>query len=95
MAETTTDGQIVKHDSLDFPDGDVVLSVTDNVGLQHVFRVDRVFLSRHSKIFAGMFSLPPSSIAVNEQHDGVPLVQLVGDKLDGVADLLNMMYNSA
>ena len=80
---------MLKH--LYYPDGDVALSISDGRG-QHIFRVDRIFLSRHSSVFAGMFTLPFSSTC-NELYDGVPLIRLVDDDVDGIIDLLQFMYD--
>lgn len=83
-----------RHSTLYFSDGDVVLSVDSADGIQHLFRVDTVFLSRHSTVFADILSIP-SSPAANETYDGVSLVRLVDDDAEGVEDLLKFMYNPA
>ncbi|KAI0791169.1 hypothetical protein C8Q75DRAFT_61827 [Abortiporus biennis] len=54
------------------------------------FRVDSIFLSRHSPVFKDMFSIPrPPAL---ETFDGAPLVRL-SDSANDVEKLLNALSN--
>ena len=94
MKDTSIDQEreIIRHPTLYLPDGDVVISV-ESASVQYLFRVDKVFLSRHSKTFAQMFALPEPP--TGEIHDGVPLIPLYGDDPEGIAGLLTFLYNPA
>lgn len=88
-----------KHATLYLEDGDIVLSVDRNARESEppnrlLFRVDKIFLSRHSKVFADMFSLPALPNG-HELFEEVPIVRLVGDESEGVEDLLKLLYNPA
>ncbi len=86
------------HESLWFPDGNVVLA-TDSF----LFKVHKSFLSSYSSVFRDMFELPnvDGSIAgqsesgagiVSEMLEGLPLVILAGDKGEDVVHLLRAIY---
>ena len=86
-----------------FPTGDIVLCAASTCSIpgfkderreEHYFRVDTVFLSRHSPVFADMLTFPPVADGV-EMYDGAPLVRLVGDDASAVRDMLDFMYNPA
>ena len=82
----------IRHPTLYFNDGDIVLSTETADKKTLLFRVDKIFLARHSKLFADMFALP-SVPGVHEEYDGVPLVRLIGDESKGLEDLLGFIYN--
>lgn len=96
MAEIAVDNanQIEErwHPSLYFADGDIVVSaVSKDKSYIEFYRVDRVFLARHSTIFKDMFVVGESNLDM-EQYDGVPKVHLPDDAED-VAGLLSAIYD--
>ena len=93
--QDTTQPHIRRDDTLYFDDGDVVLSAKQTYARnpdldREVFRVDKLVLSRHSPVFAGMFKFPAVP-GVNEEYDGVPMVQLDEDS-NSLRELLTFMY---
>ena len=81
--------------TLYFEDGDVALSLEDKDDdgpVTRIYRVDKVLLSRHSSVFAGMFSLPENP-GGNEKYDDVPLVPLKGDDPVALEAVLQWMYD--
>ena len=84
--------EVVRHPTLYYADGDVVLSTESADHKILLFRVDKIFLSRHSKVFAGMFSLP-STPGVHDEYEGAPMVRLFGDDPVGLEDLLKFLYD--
>ncbi|KAH9948099.1 hypothetical protein B0H21DRAFT_735367 [Amylocystis lapponica] len=93
----------IHHDTLYFPDGDVVLSALmdpvqeDNILIhpQQMFRVHRFLLKHNSVFFSDMFSLPaPERPNPNEVYDGVPLVPMQDSATD-LASLLSALYSPA
>ncbi|KAH9948103.1 hypothetical protein B0H21DRAFT_690608 [Amylocystis lapponica] len=92
----------VHHDTLFFPDGDIVLSAPMDpvqeddvlVHLQQLFRVHRFILKHNSPVFSDMLALPtPQEHDVNEMYEGVPVV-VMQDSASDLASLLNVLYNS-
>ena len=82
-----------RHPALYFTDGDIVISATSkDKSFVEFYRVDKIFLSRHSKVFAGMFSLPTAP-GVHDEYEGVPMVRLFGDDPVGLEDLLKFLYD--
>ncbi|KLO08390.1 hypothetical protein SCHPADRAFT_944483 [Schizopora paradoxa] len=91
------------HESLWFPDGNVILA-TDN----HLFKLYRSFLSLHSTVFNDLFrSANNNDINVEriglkilpELYDGLPMIRFMEDDGEDVAHLLraafeNNYYNS-
>ncbi|KAI0697580.1 hypothetical protein BC835DRAFT_1413616 [Cytidiella melzeri] len=85
------DGQ--RHPSLYFTDGDIVISATSRAkSYTELYRVDRIFLARHSPVFKDMFSLGKGRD--DEQYDGAPRVHLPEDAED-VAALLGALYHTS
>ena len=77
-----------------FPDGDFVISATSRgKTFIQLYRVDKVFLARHSPVFKDMLFLGDGD-SHNEQYDGAPKVHFLDDAED-VADLIGAMYNAA
>ena len=93
MAPNSTQLDQRRHPTLYFPDGDFVISVTsrDKTYIEF-YRVDKVFLARHSPIFKDMLSLGDGD-SRNEQYDDAPKVHLLDDAED-VAGLIGAMYNA-
>ena len=83
-----------RHPTLYFPDGDLVISATsrDKAFIQ-LYRVDKVFLARHSPVFKDMLFLGDGD-SHNEQYDGAPKVHFLDDAKD-VADPIGAMCNAA
>ena len=82
-----------RHPTLYFSDGDVVLAASADgppPGSQ-LFRVHKFLLKHHSPTFANMFL--DADAETGESYDGVPMVQLQGDKAEDIALLLNYLYN--
>ena len=92
-----SDVKVHRTGSLYFPDGDIVLATEGTLftgeKIARLYRVDKIFLARYSKVFADMFKLPPVSPDACEVYDGAPLVRLVGDDAGGVQDVLRFIYN--
>lgn len=82
----------LRDEELYFPDGNVVLSVNDNSGNFIFFKIHQSMLSKHSAVFADMFSLPASSVSATEVYDGAPLVHLQDDAKD-VKQFLRVIYD--
>ncbi|KAI0791199.1 hypothetical protein C8Q75DRAFT_805559 [Abortiporus biennis] len=90
QAPTNPHNVTVKHTELYLPDGDLVISCpTKQSGSRMLFRVDRIFLSRHSAIFKDMFSLPPRPDGGVEQYDGAPFV-CIPDEAEDMASFLEV-----
>ena len=88
--------EVLKHsESLFLNDGDIVLaapsSATPRTWL--LFRVDKIFLARHSPIFRDMLSFS-SGTGPNDTYEGVPRVNLT-DIAEDLELLLAGMYNAA
>jgi BTB/POZ domain len=88
----TSDGelvpQIIKHPSLYFPDGNIILSVVHENDI-HLFRCHKSILLKHSPVFVEMFRLAQTE--VDGQHE-VPDVTLT-DAYQDVESLLNLLYD--
>ncbi|KAM5546249.1 hypothetical protein V8D89_000375 [Ganoderma adspersum] len=90
---------VERHPTLYFPNGDVVLSAQASIHPRplaappktQLFRVHKFLLTHHSVTFANMFA--DANPASGESYDGVPMVELQGDKAEDVALLLNYLYN--
>lgn len=103
MTELATDSQIEerRHPSLYFADGDIVVSATSKERTYTEFyRVDKVFLARHSVIFKDMLSIGSAegrsvdSTSEQQFYDGMPKVHLYDDAED-VAGFIGALYNTA
>lgn len=70
-----------------FEDGNVVLATQTRL-----FRVHRGILALHSGVFSDMFALPQPEGSV-ELHEGIPIVELVGDDGDGMQHFLRCIYD--
>lgn len=86
-----------RHADLYFPDGDVVLVVQQTPRSEEeppkhtLFRVHRFLLKHHSATFANLFA--DANAAPMDVYDGVPLVEMHGDKAEDFALLLSYLYN--
>ncbi len=81
---------LVRHKTLYLEDGDIVL--TAPYGQRRlVFRVDKIFLARHSPIFKDMLAFSPGGDSA-DMYEGVPRVDLT-DRAQDLAVLLGGMYN--
>ena len=89
-----------RHPTLYFSDGDVVIAASTDgatrdpesaTPVSQVFRVHKFLLKHHSPTFANMFL--DADAASGESYDGVPMVELQGDKAEDLALLLNYLYN--
>ncbi|GJE95878.1 hypothetical protein PsYK624_120690 [Phanerochaete sordida] len=84
---------LIEHDKLYFADGDVVLSAKNETlepQATVLFRVDKLFLSRHSEVFHNMFA--DASEFGQETYDGVPLVPMT-DRGEDLALLISIIYD--
>ena len=92
---------VIRHPTLYFDDGDIVLAIDQRKSLKTkkaadtVYRVDKIFLARQSKVFADMFSLPPGPSGTHEEYDGVPMVRLAEHDPPAFEDVLKFIYNAA
>ncbi|KLO19249.1 hypothetical protein SCHPADRAFT_83283 [Schizopora paradoxa] len=96
--KNTLPGAPLPHKILWFYSGDVVLS-TD----KFLFKVHKEILSLHSTVFKDMFGIPvpddsqigedkTSTETSQEMYQGLPLVELTGDKGEDVVHLLRTVY---
>lgn len=83
----------VRHESLYFADGDLVVATETNTVEQRtvLFRVHTVILAQHSPVFRDMLSFSRDGAGA-ETYDGVPLVRFQ-DLADDVAALFDTFYN--
>lgn len=74
-----------------FDDGNIVLAASTADGAVHLFPIYRGLLSRHSSVFADMFSVSsaPDSDA-QEAYEGAPLVWMPDDAKD-LGDMLRLL----
>lgn len=79
-------GDIQRHESLWFEDGNVVLVAEDRVGL----KLHKSVLSRHSALLKDMFSLP--QLANSSSLDGCPVVH-INDSISEMTSFLSVIYN--
>ena len=95
-----------QHPTLYFPHGDIILALklaplpstdpvtaaTGTVGTRQdryqVYRVHQFLLSRHSQVFANMFS----DSAPGNSHEGVPVVEMIGDDPEVFSQMLSFLY---
>ncbi|RDX52303.1 hypothetical protein OH76DRAFT_204983 [Lentinus brumalis] len=73
-----------------FPDGDVVLRAAASEGV-HLFRVHKHLLKHHSVAFNDMFHVEDGSFS--DTYDGVPVVDMPGDRAEDLALLLSYVYH--
>ena len=83
-----------KHPTLYFDNGDIIIICPfreKDKGYQH-FRVDKIFLSRHSPIFATTFSLPTGPGRSQEDFmEGASVIR-VPDDAEDMEGFLKAMY---
>ncbi|TDL15803.1 hypothetical protein BD410DRAFT_777713 [Rickenella mellea] len=87
---------VAHHESVYFPDGDIVLSALDDKRCKILFRVHKFILSHHSPVFKGMFTLPqpPTQPPQNsEAQCGVVQVVDMPDRAEDFASLLSVLYD--
>ena len=86
------DKEKTRHPTLYFPDGDIVISATSAKDKNRIifFRLDEIYLSRHSSVFKDMLSLP-SDASTNAHYDGVPHVHLP-DSAEDLGGLFGAIY---
>ena len=88
-------GGYVRHPSLYFDEGDIVLTAEIRGDLRQVFKVHRSFLCHYSEPFRGMFSVVAQDQS-EERYDSVPLVDMPAeDAAADVAALLEVMYKAS
>ena len=87
-----------RHPYLYFPSGEVVLAVKQTPNPDEVedlpkytlFRIHQFQLQHHSVAFTNFFADADASLT--EVYDGVPLVEMHGDKAEDFALLLDYLY---
>ena len=67
-----------------FDDGNIILQAEDTL-----FRVHRSVLSRHSKVFQDMFSIPQPT----GQHEDCPVIQVSDEAVD-MSIILSILYDN-
>ena len=89
---------VEQHPRLYFPDGDVILvrglcftESQDAPPRILLFRVHKAILSHHSPAFKNMFFDAVAS--AGDAYDGAPLVPMVGDRSEDLAQLLTYLYD--
>lgn len=84
--------ELVRHGTLYLEDGDIVLTAPSVDGQKRlVFRVDKIFLARHSPIFKDMLAFELGQDA-EDVYEGVSRVDLT-DNAEDLAILLSGLYN--
>lgn len=82
--------EIVKHETLYFENGNIVLLSLPKDNIVTAFKVYKDYLSLQSRVFEGMLSIPsPPTV---EMYDNVPLVR-VQDKSVELAHFLKAIYD--
>ena len=82
----------VRHPTLYFEDGDIVLSSeATKTQVTTFYRVDKVYLSRQSIIFQEMFMLPMEPSPA-DMYDGCPWIRMP-DSTEDLQMLLGAMYD--
>ncbi|KIP07184.1 hypothetical protein PHLGIDRAFT_429124 [Phlebiopsis gigantea 11061_1 CR5-6] len=89
QASTTTTAH---HESLYFPDGDLVIASSLEKGTRTLFRVHNFMVARHSPVFRDMLSFPAGESGKTGFYDGSPLV-LLHDDVEEIIALLDVFYN--
>lgn len=85
--------QIIKHNSLYFQDGNIILSVPhENEDEVHLFKCHKSVLAKHSPVFAEMFELAQDGRVEADERDGLPCVT-IQDSWRDVESLLNLLYD--
>ena len=79
---------ISQHPDLWYDDGTVIL-IAESTG----FRVYRGLLSKHSQVFRDMFSLPQPTATIEDTHEGCPVVRLVDDTAEEIAEVLGILHD--
>ena len=80
---------IRRHPDLWYDDGTVIL-----IAEKTAFRVYRGLLAKHSEVFRDMFTVPqPTTPTNNDAFEGCPIVHLVDDTADDIADVLEIMHH--
>ena len=80
---------IRRHPDLWYDDGTVILTAEKTA-----FRVYRGLLAKHSEVFRDMFTVPqPTTPTNNDAFEGCPIVHLVDDAADDIADVLEIMHH--
>lgn len=77
---------ISRHEDFWFTDGSVVLVVENTA-----FRIHQSILSRHSDVFADMFTVPQPDSNDADHFDGCPIVHLT-DPLEDFVDVMKAIY---
>lgn len=83
----------IRHPTLYFEDGDVVLSSDSADHVTTFYRVDKIYLSRQSVVFQEMFGMPMNPSPA-EMYDGVAWVRMP-DPTEELEVLLSALYNVA
>ncbi|KAF7791806.1 hypothetical protein EIP86_002830 [Pleurotus ostreatoroseus] len=92
LASWTNEPELVRHKTLYIEDGDIVLTAPCTDGHKRlVFRIDKIFLARHSPIFKDMLAFAPGQ-GSEDAYEGVPRADLP-DNAEDLAVLLSIMYN--
>ena len=94
-----------QHPSLYFPDGDIILAVklaplpqptsssTHACGTgdrYRIYRVHKFLLCRHSQVFANMYV---DAVPGRGSHDGVPMVEMIGDDPEVFSQMISFLYD--
>jgi hypothetical protein len=86
MQSPKPNSAIARHEDFWFTDGSVVLLVENTA-----FRIHQSILSRHSDVFADMFTVPQPMHDETDQMDGCPIVYLA-DSLSDFIDVMKALY---
>lgn len=99
MAEpnpTGTRPNQIRHPTLYFPDGNIVITAVNLEGNEVLFRIFKSVLSVQSPVFEHMFSTPQaassSTFDPNEWYEGVPLVRMP-DTLADIERILKVLFD--
>ena len=78
------------HESLYFPDGDLVIASSLQQGDRTLFRVHSALIAHHSPVFQDMLSFPAGG-SNRESYDDAPLV-LLPDDVEEITALIEVLY---
>ena len=84
------DAQLHRDPQLYFPDGDLVLRDIGSGGPIHLLRIHKFLLKHNSIAFKDMFSAEDGSCS--DTYDGVPVVDMHGDRAEDLALLVSYLY---
>ena len=87
--------ELLHDEDLWLEDGNIVIAATDETQEEkavYAFKCHRSVLTKHSNVFEGLLSIPPST-DTQDLYEGLPLITLP-DQYADVKGLLRFLYDS-